>query len=419
MYYVHLLFYTIFLAFLTTHILTSPSPVQNPALVNCSEFFNETVYTSIGDNKNGLLNDVSRWAVLIMFSGVLMNWILWISLFCLEKKGGAWDIVATVKKWVNDPESILVGFNIVTYILSFFSLNGSATAISVRSCSQWQVSALTMTLAWMNLLFHMRLLRSFGKYVLLFKYIFAAFVPFFLVIFILLVGFALSFHMLLSHRDNFENFGHALLKTMMMMSGEIEFGDIFYKDYPPKGWDQEWDQSYQPIPFPAMTYAIFLTFFVIVCLISLNVFVGLAVGETRKLIERAQIQRVELKLKYVLYLEHNIVVSKALEILDLGFLLARMKLDAPVQRGSKFDKKLTDDLPLNYRKNRIFDRIDQRKNESKQRLMENEREHERMKHLSHNVSKRSKTFDLKEIFSRMDSTTTKKTDGSFNITNKA
>ena len=100
-------------------------------------------------------------------------------------------------------------------------------------------------------------------------------------------------------------------------------------------------------------------------------------------------------------------------------MLARIKLDAPVQRGSKFDKKLTDDLPLNYRKNRIFDRIDKRKNESKHRLMENEREQERLKHLSHNISKRSNTFDLKEIFSRMDSTTTKKTDGSFNITNKA
>ena len=110
-------------------------------------------------------------------------------------------------------ESLIVTTNMVVYSLSFYvafqntsdfyKIDGTASPDDVRSCTHWQISALTMILAWINLLFHMRLMNRIGQYVILFQEILVSFFTVFLVIFILLVGFGLSFHMLLSHRENF------------------------------------------------------------------------------------------------------------------------------------------------------------------------------------------------------------------------
>ena len=49
------------------------------------------------------------------------------------------------------------------------SVDGSTfLEADVRTCAQWQISAFTVTLAWLNLLFYMRML-SFGKYIILFQ----------------------------------------------------------------------------------------------------------------------------------------------------------------------------------------------------------------------------------------------------------
>ena len=47
---------------------------------------------------------------------------------------------------------------------------------------------------------------------------------------ILVVGFSLSFHILLTHMKQFSTPGHSILKTLIMMSGEYDYGDIFFPD---------------------------------------------------------------------------------------------------------------------------------------------------------------------------------------------
>ena len=58
----------------------------------------------------------------------------------------------------------------------------------------------------------------------------------------------------LRHRDNFEFLSDSILKTIIMMSGEMEYEGIFYKENPPEGFGDDYDKGYEHVPFPFATY---------------------------------------------------------------------------------------------------------------------------------------------------------------------
>ena len=51
-----------------------------------------------------------------------------------------------------------------------------------------------------------------------------------MILLIIVVGFALAFHILLTHLDEFSTPGNSMLKTLIMMSGEFDYGDIFFAE---------------------------------------------------------------------------------------------------------------------------------------------------------------------------------------------
>ena len=69
-----------------------------------------------------------------------------------------------------------------------------------------------------------------GKYVTIFHDVLDTFVKVLVILLILVVGFALSFHILLTHMDQFSTPGHSILKTLIMMSGEYDYGAIFFPE---------------------------------------------------------------------------------------------------------------------------------------------------------------------------------------------
>ena len=66
----------------------------------------------------------------------------------------------------------------------------------------------------------MRLLYGIGIYIIIFKDVILTFLKISIIFVILLVGFAFSFHILLSHRQEFQYPYDAILKTIIMMSGD-------------------------------------------------------------------------------------------------------------------------------------------------------------------------------------------------------
>ena len=90
---------------------------------------------------------------------------------------------------------------------------------------------------------------------------------------------------------------------MLMTSGEIDYSEIFFKDNPPLGFAKKWDQDWESVPFPFITYSMFLVFFFFVSIVALNVLVGLTVDDIRNFLDNADLRKLTMRLKFILIME--------------------------------------------------------------------------------------------------------------------
>ena len=85
--------------------------------------------------------------------------------------------------------------------------------------------------------------------------------------------------------------------------GEIEYGDIFFKDQAPLGWGPNWDQNWEKVPFPVVTYTMFLAFVISVTFVAFNVLVGLTVDDIRKFQGNADLRKLSMRLEFIRQVE--------------------------------------------------------------------------------------------------------------------
>ena len=75
----------------------------------------------------------------------------------------------------------------------------------------------------------------------------------------------------------------------------MDYGSIFYKDKPPLGFGDDWDQDWEKVPFPAVTCTFFLTFVISMTFIVFNVLVGLTVDDIRNILNIADTRTLMMK----------------------------------------------------------------------------------------------------------------------------
>ena len=338
-YFLHLICYMIFLGIVTSYILSSPSPISNPQLFSCTEFFgNITVSENMTTQEfevNSHMNVISRYIILVI-TGLWVTWAYhkwWFKLWgvqwggkgttepsldriiqsCSPTQPNPTQLITEIipnTEFLCDTLVCLLSLYIAAHNFSKISEGNIFFKTDVRTCEQWQVSAVTITIAWLNLLIHMRLLPIVGKYIILFQKVVVTFMKISTVFFVLLTAFALGFFVLLSNKDNFTTPQDAMFKTMIMMAGEFDFGDIFFQDIPPEGWGDQWDRGPQPIPFPGLTYTMFVIFFLLLSTVALNVLVGLTVDGIPNFLQHADLQTLTLLLKIVLEREKGENIDK-------------------------------------------------------------------------------------------------------------
>ena len=205
-----------------------------------------------------------------------------------------------------------------------------------------------------------------GKYIILFQDVIFTFLSVSIVFVIMIIGFAFGFHILLSNRQEFETPYDALLKSFMMMSGEIDYGEIFFKDKDPLGWGEDFDQGHEQVAFPVITYAMFLVFLFLVSIVAINVLVGLTVDDIRNFLENADLRKLTMRLKFILMMERLTMKKKQ----------KKEKLDDQIKKG-KLEASTTSDL---ISKVRIWEKVEKKIEESRKRG-EQERERKSMKDL--------------------------------------
>lgn len=140
--------------------------------------------------------------------------------------------------------------------------------------SWWQhhVAAVGIFLTWLELMMIVGRFPTFGLYVQMFTTVALNFSKFLLAYCCLLFAFGLSFAVLFANYPPFANVALSLIKTVVMMSGELEFEDMFF-DAP----------ANTSIQFPYTAHFLFLMFVVLVTVILTNLLVGLAVSDIQGL----------------------------------------------------------------------------------------------------------------------------------------
>lgn len=158
----------------------------------------------------------------------------------------------------------------------------------------------------------------------------------------LLIAFGLSFGVLFNSYPAFKSIYWTMLKTITMMSGELEFEDIFYDDQ-------------FKIQFPVTSHLMFFAFVVLVTIILTNLLVGLAVNDIQGLQASAGLDRLTRQVELVARLE-SLFFSKLLRtappkfirICQEGALLrtSRYHLQFSFRPNDPRDRRLPKDLAL-------------------------------------------------------------------------
>ncbi|KAF6035909.1 hypothetical protein EB796_005785 [Bugula neritina] len=178
----------------------------------------------------------------------------------------------------------------VLYVTSLLFVIPFSKNPHYREPWQWQTGTVAVFLAWMELILIIRKLPRFGIYVVMFTHILATFMQFFIVFFLFLIGFAISFYMLLSNQAPFKEVENSLLKTAIMMIGEFEFDSIFNEDG-------------VVVYYPHSAYIIFVIFVVVMSIIIMNLLVGLAVDDIKGVQEQAVLTRMAMQVELALTVE--------------------------------------------------------------------------------------------------------------------
>ena len=91
----------------------------------------------------------------------------------------------------------------------------------------------------------------------------------------------MGFHVLLLHEQVFAKPWDAALKTLVMMSGEFDYSTIFFDS--------------GKVPFPSVTYTLFLVFFFLISIVTLNLLVGLTVDDIKASLDEAENKNLTMK----------------------------------------------------------------------------------------------------------------------------
>lgn len=177
----------------------------------------------------------------------------------------------------------------------------ASSLILIPPARQWQyhVAALGILLAWIELMIMVGRFPMFGIYVQMFTQVSINFFKFLAAYVCLIVGFSLGFNVLYDKYKSFTNPLISLLKTVIMMSGELEFEDIFFDDK-------------TPLKYPGTAHLMLLSFVILVTVILTNLMVGLAVSDIQELRRCAGLDRLVRRAELVAHFE-NMLFSKLLD----------------------------------------------------------------------------------------------------------
>ncbi|XP_067950725.1 transient receptor potential cation channel subfamily A member 1 homolog isoform X2 [Watersipora subatra] len=265
----------LFLVFITIFIVKTPAPVNgNSSLPN----YNQSAYEHGQDAASS--NQPQAIAItLIVFMLLILCYHVLIEVvqfWCLRLEYFDWDKL----------------FSWIFYLTSLMFLVPALFCSGRPKPWMWEFGSCAVVFAWLQMLMVIRMNKHFGLYVVMFLRIFKTFISVFLTFLCVLIGFAFAFYMLLANQDTFGSFWYSLATTLVMMTGEFNYSDIFLTD--------EAELYYKPA-----SYILFILFLILVFIIFMNLLVALAIGDIREELEKANLTKKALQVELSLRVEFN------------------------------------------------------------------------------------------------------------------
>jgi ankyrin repeat protein len=168
---------------------------------------------------------------------------------------------------------------------------------------QWQMGAVAVFLAWINLILFLKRVPLLGIYVLMYTNIVYTFLRVVIIAFLFVVAFSLAFYMILFkpvlpgeeiNVSTFRTPGLSIIKTMVMTIGEFEYDTIFGNSIEARD---------QLTEFSGLAYFLWIIFLIMMSILLVNLLVGLAVDDTKAIQTEAHLQRIGIQVNLTLEAE--------------------------------------------------------------------------------------------------------------------
>ncbi|KAL0280245.1 UNVERIFIED_CONTAM: hypothetical protein PYX00_001595 [Menopon gallinae] len=169
---------------------------------------------------------------------------------------------------------------------------------------QFSCAAITVFLSWFNLLLYLQRFDQVGIYVVMFLEILQTLIKVLLVFSILIIAFGLAFYILLSGGAHlsFSTVPMSLMRTFAMMLGEIDFlGTYVNPFFRHESISDMPERELKSLPYPLPAFFILGLFMVLMPILLMNLLIGLAVGDIESVRRNAQLKR--LAMQVVLHTE--------------------------------------------------------------------------------------------------------------------
>lgn len=192
--------------------------------------------------------------------------------------------------------------NLLEWPIITFTMLITVTSYVKQDTEPWEhhLAAVVILITWVKLLLLIGRFPVFGLYVLMFTQVTKNFGKFLFAYLSLINAFSLSFGVLFPNHEPFKVYMLRLVKTIVMMTGEIEYDEWFFDDK-------------KTIMYPITSHIIFSVFLIFVTIILMNLLVGLAVSDIQGLQKSAGLDRLVRETQQISHFE-AIMFSKWLPL---------------------------------------------------------------------------------------------------------
>uniref|UniRef100_A0A4W5LZE1 Transient receptor potential cation channel, subfamily A, member 1a n=1 Tax=Hucho hucho TaxID=62062 RepID=A0A4W5LZE1_9TELE len=155
----------------------------------------------------------------------------------------------------------------------------------------WEAGVVAVLLSWINFLLYFQRFERVGIYVVMFLEIAKTLLSIIVLFFFLLLAFALAFY---NFVDNRSSMLLSIMQAFVMMVGELNYQENILKPF-----------LNGILPFPSLTYAIFVVFTFTVPILLMNLMIGLAVGDIAEVQANAVLKQMGMQIELHTKLEER------------------------------------------------------------------------------------------------------------------